>query len=833
VNSTTRTADQTEQALFWADGGGSYTPPGHWTQIAAQVAAEKGNSLSANARLMAQLNIALADAAIACWDTKYHYTLWRPVTAIQNADVDGNAATAQESGWTPLLITPPHPSFVSGHSTFSAAATGILAATFGDNTSFSTTSATLPGVTRSFTSFSQAANEAGISRIYGGIHFEFDNQAGKVIGEQVAAAVLSRFGVTQDTKAPTIVVDATPAASKTNLTFAGHVFDNLSGVASANYSIDGATPQTLTLDAGGNFSVTTTFAIDGTADGTHTLIVNATDAQGNTTATPFTRSFRLDTLAPVVTLSSIAQDAALDSTSRLTGSVNSTGTSITSLSYKVDSGTVRTISFDSNGSFDQALPLGNLDVGNHTLTINTIDAAGNATSLVRNVTIAALTPFVVSRVTPADGASDVGVTFRPQVYFSRAVNPGTLTANSFYATGADGAKLPTTIVPSLDGSFAWLFFTNPLPSGANVTLHVDGAAVRAAADGAFLDGDSNGTTGGEKTWTFTTVNNSSVAGTKLIGKIVDPGADLLPMTFDDIRRGPDGVIHTTDDVFLNPIAGATVFVVGRPDLKALTDASGNFAFDNVPAGNIKVAIDGRTATNAPSGVFWPEMVMDVTLRPGVTNTLMGTMGSAQSQTDNADRVEIYLPRVLVSSLQTVSNEVNTTITVDQLAAANLTDEQRGSLTLTVAPGSAVDENGQAITDVQVGISTVPPELVRDMLPPGVLEHTFDITIQAPGVNTFNQPLQITFPNVFNAAPGTKLNILSFDHTTGRLVINGTATVSSDGKTVVSDEGSGVVAPGWHGLTPPGTQIQLDELGELLSILFTEIDGAVSKKINLV
>ena len=90
-----------------------------------------------------------------------------------------------------------------------------------------------------------------------------------------------------------------------------------------------------------------------------------------------------------------------------------------------------------------------------------------------------------------------------------------------------------------------------------------------------------------------------------------------------------------------------------------------------------------------------------------------------------------------------------------------------------------------------------------MLPPGVLQHTFDITIQAPGVATFTEPVQITFPNVFNAAPGTKLNLLSFDHTTGMLVINGTGTVSADGLTVVSDPDSGVRAPGWHGMAPPG------------------------------
>ena len=113
-------------------------------QIAAQVAAAKGNSLSANARLMVQLNVAMADAAIAAWDTKYTYDFWRPITEIRAADLDGNAATTVDPNWTPLLITPNHPSYVSGHSTFSAAAAGVLTATFGDNTSFSTTASTLP-----------------------------------------------------------------------------------------------------------------------------------------------------------------------------------------------------------------------------------------------------------------------------------------------------------------------------------------------------------------------------------------------------------------------------------------------------------------------------------------------------------------------------------------------------------------------------------------------------------------------------------------------------------------------------------------------------------------
>src|SRR5262249_3138460 len=142
-------------------------------------------------------------------------------------------------------------------------------------------------------------------------------------------------------------------------------------------------------------------------------------------------------------------------------------------------------------------------------------------------------------------------------------------------------------------------------------------------------------------------------------------------------------------------------------------------------------------------------------------------------------------------------------TVSPQAAQGLTQQQQSKLKIEIAPGSLVGANGQKVTTGQVGISTVPPQLVMDMLPPGLMQHTFDITIQAPGVATFSTPAAMTFPNVFHAAPGTKLNFLSFDHTTGRLVIDGTATVSADGQTVTTDPDTGITHPGWHGLTPPG------------------------------
>ena len=177
---STRTEDQTEIALFWADGAGTETPPGHWNSIAQIIAAARGNTLEENARLFALLDIALADAAICAWDAKYTFHFWRPVTAIAFAE--------PELDWMPLLVTPPFPEYTSGHSTFSGAGATVLPLFYGtENLPFTVGSDFLPGVYRSFSTPFDASEEAGVSRIYGGIHFHSANvdglQAGSSIGE--------------------------------------------------------------------------------------------------------------------------------------------------------------------------------------------------------------------------------------------------------------------------------------------------------------------------------------------------------------------------------------------------------------------------------------------------------------------------------------------------------------------------------------------------------------------------------------------------------------------------------------------------------------------------
>src|SRR6266404_2152326 len=188
---STRTADQTEIALFWADGAGTETPPGHWNSIAQIIAAARGTTLEENARLFALLNIAMGDAAICSWDAKYTYHFWRPVTAIAFAEPQLN--------WMSFIVTPPFPDYTSGHSTFSAAAATVLPLFYGtEDLPFTTGSDFLPGVYRSFPTCLAAAEEAAVSRLYGGIHFRSANQdglqAGVSIGEWTATHYLLSKG---------------------------------------------------------------------------------------------------------------------------------------------------------------------------------------------------------------------------------------------------------------------------------------------------------------------------------------------------------------------------------------------------------------------------------------------------------------------------------------------------------------------------------------------------------------------------------------------------------------------------------------------------------------
>ncbi len=193
VDSLTRTPDQTAIAIFWANGGGTFTPPGHWNQIASEASALAGLSLEDSARLFALLNIAEADAAITSWDAKYKYELWRPVTAIRQADKDNNPNTTVDAQWTPLITTPPFSEYTSGHSTFSGAAEPVMNSVFGSDFGFADKGDKSVNSLRTFENFAQAADESGMSRIYGGIHFMSANLDGLSSGRNVGNYVVKNF----------------------------------------------------------------------------------------------------------------------------------------------------------------------------------------------------------------------------------------------------------------------------------------------------------------------------------------------------------------------------------------------------------------------------------------------------------------------------------------------------------------------------------------------------------------------------------------------------------------------------------------------------------------
>ncbi len=164
------TDQQRRIANLWADGAGTVTPPGHWNAIAIDLVSGRGWSTLRSARLFSALNTAQADAFIACWDAKYAYWSLRPVTAIRRLI---------DPAWLSYIATPPFPSYVSGHSTTSGAASTVLSAFF----------------PRRADELNGKAEDAAVSRLYGGIHFRSDNEAGLLLGHRVGAVALRAYGV--------------------------------------------------------------------------------------------------------------------------------------------------------------------------------------------------------------------------------------------------------------------------------------------------------------------------------------------------------------------------------------------------------------------------------------------------------------------------------------------------------------------------------------------------------------------------------------------------------------------------------------------------------------
>ncbi len=186
--SAERTAEQeviarwhTEQAQF------------QFNRIARAETPGDGKALLDHARLFALLNLALVDATTSVFEAKYTYNFWRPVTAIQNADVDGNPDTVADPTWTPFLPTPPHPEYSAAHGVVQAAGSRVMKEYFGPLYAFDTTAPAVPGVTRHYGSFDEFAAEGMSARIFGGMHFRTSLEEGARQGRQVGNWVLENY----------------------------------------------------------------------------------------------------------------------------------------------------------------------------------------------------------------------------------------------------------------------------------------------------------------------------------------------------------------------------------------------------------------------------------------------------------------------------------------------------------------------------------------------------------------------------------------------------------------------------------------------------------------
>ena len=471
VNSTTRTAAETTLAKFWNDGIGTDTPSGHWNAIAQTVAQQEGDSLVDDARLFAELDVSMADAGIATWNTKYLYDTWRPITVIQSGGDGVNPDVTADPTWTSLLTNPNFPEYVSGHSAFSMAAATVLDSFFGDNVTFTTTEPTTT-LSLTYTSFEQAATDAGMSRLYGGIHFLFSIQDGWTVGQEVANWDLATFSVSKDTTPPKVTLNNVlpSGASNTNVTITGQVTDNLSGVATLQVQVDGGAYAPLPFDATtGNFSFTTSFALDGSADGSHTINFQATNNAGIVAApVPFT--FTLATQAPTLTLTSPTDGGTLAAGDTLTGTVttNTGGADRVPVlrlrrQHDDDAGRLQcrrhvqpgARPLEAGGGLAHAPGRGAGRGRQHDDRHAEPDPGGTDPADPHQLH-AGRRQHRRRRDLPARGVL-LAAHRHDHAEQLRTSTPRT----------RPGPSIPATIVPSDDGTYAWLFFTNPMP-GASI-----------------------------------------------------------------------------------------------------------------------------------------------------------------------------------------------------------------------------------------------------------------------------------------------------------------------------------------------------------------------------
>lgn len=377
------------------------------------------------------------------------------------------------------------------------------------------------------------------------------------------------------------------------------------------------------------------------------------------------------------------------------------------------------------------------------------------------------TGFLTS--SPLNGESGVAPTRETIISFSGALNPATVTKNAFKAQVA-GQDLDFRLYLSKDARQVTLFYTDPLPGNARVRVSIDGAILR-AANGDPVDVDSDNLPGGLGVLEFTTLSLTLIPGTSVCGRVFASELATNGMTS----------VNT-------PLVNATITVDGREsELRATTNATGNFCLDPAPAGRFFVHIDGRTATNSlPAGSYYPFVGKTWDSVPGIESSIG----------------DVYLPLVVPGTLQPVSQTEETVIRFAPEILQKF--PQFEGVHITVPAGALFNDDGTP--GGLAGIAPVPPDRIPGALPEE-LDFPMVITVQTDGAANFDQPAPVCFPNLPSPntgkalEPGEKSALWSFNHDTGRFAVVGPMTASADGTLVCTDPGVGVPAPGWHSWNP--------------------------------
>ena len=694
-------------------------------------------------------SIGLADAGIAAWDAKYTYTSWRPITAIQQADTDGNSNTLADPNWKPLITTPPFPEYVSGHSTFSGTAETILSALLGDNISFTTNSLGTPGIYRTFSNFTSAANEAGISRIYGGIHFNFSNVDGLATGRNVGNYIL------QNALAPVITL----TTLSNNSTLENVPADSLIGAFNTTSESNRFTYSLVTGD-GSTDNVAFTLIdnqlhIVGSPDfetkSSYSIRVRTTDRDGSYAEKIFTISI-LDVNEnpnPLAIAAQLQQDTGSNSTDKITSNPAITGTVAaegTIVELKAGFGT--TASFDilsnySNGNFTldanrlNQIAGGTLTDGPKTLKISAMDNLGNLNFIDIGFTLDRNAPLLPSfGLAPAFDTSPVGDS---QTTAANVTLTGQTEANTTVTLLVAGQTTGTSATADSSGKFAI----------ANVVLNIGTNAFTVEAKD--IAGNIS---------TFATTVTRAEIPPEVIQLSVKPGEQLkidakvvfgktanfslfsdsfqdafrrnLPVSmlqgdgtltfkptpdqvgtyqFNLIAR--DGSTVITQEFNLNVVADPNTTtrisgVIKNTDgvgLQGVVVAIGNFSVTTSSDGSFIVTLP-EAPPNGTALIIQPGQELNGVVYPSIAEPLPLLLGhDVYGNVANIIDRPIYLPAIDVANAQTINPNINQTITSAAIPGSSVF----------VAANSLFDREGYPYIG-QLSITTVPTALTPAALP---------------------------------------------------------------------------------------------------------------------